>query len=175
VLDTAIVSSLGVLLASRTSAGASSRSLSLSLSHPFFCFFLSRMPMLMKETRLTRQRSIAEISHARDRARENLYRTEREREREFYIARYESFQLVRTSSETRTQGAFFFFSPSLSFSFFFFFFFYCVISSSCLSSRTHRIELLIVRPTDEKEREINIIESQTLLFTTAKSLLQTIC
>jgi hypothetical protein len=136
VCSTAIVSSPLILLASLACEGASSLFLSSSSS---FSSSSSRMPMLMKETRLTRQKSIAEIL-TRDigRERENLYGTRRERESEgeFDIARNESFQLGRTSSETHTHThtQHSLFPISLSFGFF-----YCVVYALCLSSRAEHI------------------------------------
>ncbi len=101
------------------------------------------MPMLMKETRLTRQKSIAEIC-TREREREKSIWCGK-RGREFDIAHNESFQLGRTSSETHTHHSL---SPlSLSFGSF-----YCVVYALCLSSRAHHIELLIVRPTKKNEK-----------------------
>ncbi len=142
--STAIVSSLVRLLASLACEGASSPLFSLCLS-----LSPSWMPMLMKETRLTRQKSIAQIC-TRDIERESLCGAGRGREREFDIARNESFQLGRTSSETHTSFSF----PSI--------FIVWLLSLCCICSlfvepnTSHR---LVNCSSDEKEREISTMES----------------
>ncbi len=86
--------------------------------------------------------------HARHREREFIWCAKRGRE--FDIARNESFQLGRTSSErhTHTHTHIILFSLYLlSFGFF-----YCVIYALCLSIRAHHIESLIVRPTKKSEK-----------------------
>ncbi len=118
----------------------------------FFLTSPSRMPMLMKETRLTRQKSIAEI-YARN------IEKERKRQRErIYIVREEKERIRHCTQRVFPAGPYTFrdahthiqhplFPLSLSFGFF-----YCIIYALCLSSRAHRIELLIVGPTKKSEK-----------------------
>ena len=141
--STAIVSSLVRLLASLACEGASSPLFSLSLSP-------SWMPMLMKETRLTRQKSIAQIctrdiEKERESEAESLCGAGRGRERENLTLRAtnRSSWAVRVQRHTHHS----LFPLSLSFGFF-----HCVVYALCLSSRTHHIDLLIVRPTKKSEK-----------------------
>ena len=126
----------------------------------FFLTSLSRMPLLMKEIRLTRHKSKAQI-YTQD--------IERERERHthtsnIFIVRKEGEKIQHRTQRLVPAGLYEFrdihkyshitFSPlllSLSFGFF-----CCIIDGLCLSSRIHHIELLIVHPT-KKEREFSIV------------------
>jgi hypothetical protein len=137
VCSSAIVSSLLILLDSLACEDASS----LFLSSP------SQMPMLMKETRLTRQKSIAEIC-TRDRERE------RERER-IYMVREEIERILTLRAKSRSSWAVrvqrhihhSIFPLSLSFVFF-----YCIVYALPLSSRAHQTDLLVIRSTKKSEK-----------------------